>query len=79
MNKRRFIDADNKFDLDLTYICDRLIVMAIPCVDSALYRNDIREVARFFATRHYGRMMSFLNRIRSKWKHEYFSTLSAKP
>ncbi len=54
MNKRRFIDSDNKFDLDLTYICDRLIVMAIPCVDSALYRNDIREVARFFATRHYG-------------------------
>jgi hypothetical protein len=59
MNKRRFIDSDNKIDLDLTYICDRLIVMAIPCVDSALYRNDIREVARFFATRHYG---LFINR-----------------
>lgn len=54
MNKRRFVDTDNGFNLDLTYVCDRLIVMAIPCVDSAMYRNDIREVARFFATRHYG-------------------------
>ena len=55
MNKRRFVDTDNGFNLDLTYVCDRLIVMAIPCVDSAMYRNDIREVARFFATRHYGK------------------------
>jgi hypothetical protein len=44
MNKRRFIDPENHLDLDLTYICDRLIAMAIPCVEGALYRNDIREV-----------------------------------
>ena len=44
LNKRRFIDPDAKLDLDLTYICDRLIAMALPCVDGALYRNDIREV-----------------------------------
>jgi hypothetical protein len=53
-NKRRFIDTEAKFDLDLTYICDRMIAMALPCVDGAMYRNDIREVARFFSTRHYG-------------------------
>jgi hypothetical protein len=59
MNKRRFVDVDKGFNLDLTYVCDRLIVMAIPCVDSAMYRNDIREVARFFATRHYGQQPLF--------------------
>jgi hypothetical protein len=53
-NKRRFIDTEAKIDLDLTYICDRMIAMALPCVDGAMYRNDIREVARFFSTRHYG-------------------------
>ena len=53
-NKRRFIDTEAKFDLDLTYICDRMIAMALPCVDGAMYRNDSREVARFFSTRHYG-------------------------
>jgi hypothetical protein len=39
-----------RFDLDLTYVCDRLIVMAIPCVDGALYRNDIQEVSCCAAT-----------------------------
>jgi hypothetical protein len=48
------ICAGSKLDLDLTYICDRLIAMAMPCVEGAIYRNDIREVSRFFATRHYG-------------------------
>jgi hypothetical protein len=28
----------------LTHVCDRLIGMAIPCVEGAVYRNDIREV-----------------------------------
>ncbi len=54
MNKRRFVDPESRLDLDLTYVCDRLLVMAIPCVGDAVYRNDIRDVARFFATRHYG-------------------------
>ena len=48
MNKRRFFDsgggAGRRLDLDLTYVCDRLIAMAIPCVEGAVYRNDIREV-----------------------------------
>ena len=54
MNKRRFVDPETRLDLDLTYVCDRLLVMAIPCVGGVVYRNDIRDVARFFATRHYG-------------------------
>lgn len=33
--------------------------MAVPCVDGAMYRNDIREVARLFATRHYGRFLIY--------------------
>lgn len=54
MNKRRFVDVDLLLDLDLTYIADRLVALALPCVDSAMYRNDIRQVARFFSGRHYG-------------------------
>lgn len=45
--------------MDLTYVCDRLIAMAVPCVEGAVYRNDIREVSRFFATRHYGSFLVF--------------------
>ena len=52
-NKRRFRDKTSALDLDLTYICDRLIAMALPGVQGAVYRNDIKEVAHFFATRHY--------------------------
>jgi len=59
MNKRRFVDSGNKLDLDLTYVCDRMIAMAMPCVEGAVYRNDIKEVARFFATRHYGSFLVF--------------------
>ncbi|EKX33303.1 hypothetical protein GUITHDRAFT_44162, partial [Guillardia theta CCMP2712] len=51
--RRRFYDLNNDFDLDITYVCDRLIAMSIPCVAGAMHRNDIRDVARFFATRHY--------------------------
>lgn len=58
VNKRRFISADTNINLDLTYICDRLIAMAIPVVDYVMYRNDIRDVARFFAAFHYGTSQS---------------------
>jgi hypothetical protein len=46
VNKRRFIDHELEVDLDLTYIADRVIGLALPCVDSAVYRNDIRQVPR---------------------------------
>ncbi len=51
--KRRFC-ADG-FDLDLTYITGRIIAMGFPSVGrEALYRNDMKEVVRFFETRHPG-------------------------
>ncbi len=53
-NKRRFVSPEMTIDLDLTYICDRIIGMAMPTVKNAVHRNDIRDVAKFFATRHYG-------------------------
>ncbi len=31
----------------------------MPCVHGALHRNDIRDVARFFAARHYGKFLVF--------------------
>lgn len=52
--KRRFLDRDTNFDLDLTYVADRLLSLSLPCIENAPYRNDMRDVARFFATRHYG-------------------------
>lgn len=53
-NKRRLVDPAGGFDLDLAYVCDRVIAMAIPAVHRAPYRNDIFEVARFFSQKHYG-------------------------
>jgi len=53
-NKRRFVSHEMAIDLDLTYICDRIIAMAMPAVKNAVHRNDIQDVAKFFATRHYG-------------------------
>jgi hypothetical protein len=58
-NRRRFIDPDGLFDLDLTYIFDRVIAMGIPFTDNSLHANDIREVARFLGTRHYGSFIVF--------------------
>jgi hypothetical protein len=43
-NRRRYYESDLKIDLDLTYICDRVIAMSLPCVGDAVYRNDITEV-----------------------------------
>jgi len=49
--KRRF--KMGTYDLDLTYITDRIIAMGFPSVGSeAIYRNDIRDVTRFFENRH---------------------------
>ena len=56
-SKKRFVDVDNNFDLDLTYITPQLIAMGVPAKDFlvALYRNPLSEVSRFFNTRHGGR------------------------
>ena len=52
-NKRRYIDEH--FDLDLTYVTDRVIAMSFPSSGSeALYRNSIRDVGEFLDKKHYG-------------------------
>uniref|UniRef100_A0A667XUD9 Transmembrane phosphatase with tensin homology n=1 Tax=Myripristis murdjan TaxID=586833 RepID=A0A667XUD9_9TELE len=53
-NKRRY--QRDGFDLDLTYVTDRVIAMSFPSSGKqSFYRNPIREVARFLDTKHEGR------------------------
>lgn len=50
-NKRRF--QKDGFDLDLTYITERVIAMSFPSSGkTSLYRNPIAEVSRFFNEKH---------------------------
>ena len=57
-NKRRY--ARHGFDLDLTYITDRVIAMSAPALGGhSAYRNDIHVVSRFLSTRHYGSFFVF--------------------
>ncbi|XP_060078284.1 phosphatidylinositol 3,4,5-trisphosphate 3-phosphatase TPTE2-like [Ylistrum balloti] len=50
-NKRRY--QKNGFDLDLCYITERVIAMSFPSKGMmAMYRNPVREVARFFDEKH---------------------------
>ena len=50
-NKRRFVDR--KYNLDLSYITPRIIVMSYPTsFPQSLIRNNINEVANFLNERH---------------------------
>ena len=52
-NKRRY--QKDGFDLDLTYITDQCVAMSFPSEGrTAMFRNPMGEVARFFKTKHPG-------------------------
>jgi PTEN phosphatase family protein len=52
-NKRRY--TGDGYDLDLTYVTDRVIAMSFPSSGSAtFYRNSIREVSQFLDQKHPG-------------------------
>ena len=49
--KRRFQDSD--FDLDMSYITERVIAMGFPSTGiETMYRNSLSDVIKFFHTRH---------------------------
>jgi phosphatidylinositol-3,4,5-trisphosphate 3-phosphatase/dual-specificity protein phosphatase PTEN len=51
--KNRFVDKENGFNLDLSYITENIIAMGFPSEGSeSLYRNPMSEVQRFFDVRH---------------------------
>ena len=57
--KRRFVE--NGFDLDLTYVTERIIAMGFPSSDlEGAYRNHIEDVYAFFELRH-GERYRFYN------------------
>jgi hypothetical protein len=57
-NKRRY--QANGFDMDLTYITNRVIAMSAPALgDHAAYRNDCNVVSRFLSLQHYASFFIF--------------------
>ena len=49
--KRRF--QDSQFDLDMSYITDKVIAMGYPSTGmETLYRNDLQDVIKFFKVKH---------------------------
>uniref|UniRef100_A0A7S0F0K5 Phosphatidylinositol-3,4,5-trisphosphate 3-phosphatase n=2 Tax=Hanusia phi TaxID=3032 RepID=A0A7S0F0K5_9CRYP len=57
-NKRRY--KKHGYNLDLTYITDRVIAMSAPAFGGhTAFRNDIHIVSRFLSQRHYGKFFIF--------------------
>eukprot|EP01132_Coremiostelium_polycephalum_P002085 gene2085-2572_t len=69
--KRRF--EWGTFDLDLTYITDRIIAMGFPSESiEGLYRNHMKDVQRFFNTLHSGHYKVFNLCSERKYTHDKF-------
>jgi PTEN phosphatase family protein len=57
-NRRRY--RRHGFDLDVTYITNRVMAMSAPSFGAtSTYRNDIHVVARFLSYMHYGHFFVF--------------------
>jgi len=70
--KRRFV-LDG-FNLDLTYVTDRLIAMGFPSVGTeGLYRNGMADVQRFFNERHGGHYKIYNLCSERKYEPECFN------
>jgi len=52
-SKRRYVDAENGIDLDLSYINNQIIAMGFPSEGSeSMYRNPMSEVQRMLEMKH---------------------------
>lgn len=55
-DRNRF--QEDGYNLDLTYITDRVLAMGIPATGvSTMWRNNLDEVCEFLETRHKGHFM----------------------
>lgn len=71
-NKRRF--KDDKYDLDLTYITNRLIAMSFPASGvKKIFRNSVDKVREFLDERHPRRDKMF-NLSMNDFHYEKFYT-----
>ncbi|XP_031555162.1 tensin-2-like [Actinia tenebrosa] len=60
VSKGRVRHVDKQFDLDLTYINDRVIAMSFPATGlETTYRNNLRDVAKLLQTNHQDKYMVF--------------------
>lgn len=61
-NKQRHVErvGDTKFDLDLTYLTEQIICMALPATGpESIYRNPIESIAKFLEHHHAGKYKVF--------------------